>query len=269
LAFLAMAHHQLGNKKKAQDLLDRVRELIKDPQYKDRWDVQSFFREAVAVVYQGTDRTREGVAYLAKAFATKPQGDIDVFHARDVAALQAWFGQEKDLSASCEKALAFAKDTKSADLARWTAAMCSLRPADAKRHEAALVLARRAVKLAEGSPNLAFPLALGIAEYRSGHFAEADAVLTTVMTRAKDYPHILGPSAYYRAMSLFQQGKRDEAWKLASEAARQMKPLPKDEEIPLAYEAYWDLVLWLAYKEAMALIQFDAAPPRKVENDKK
>jgi WD40 repeat protein/serine/threonine protein kinase/tetratricopeptide (TPR) repeat protein len=268
LAFLAMAHHQLGDKKKAQDLLDRVRELIKDTQHKNRWDVQSFFREAVAVVYQGTGRTREAVAYLAKEFAAKPQDDNDIFHARDVAALQAWFGQEKDLSATCEKALAFAKDTKFANLARWTAEMCSLRPADAKRHEAALVLARRAAKLAEGGPNLAFPLALGMAEYRTGHFAEADAALTTVMTRAKDYPDILVPSAYYRAMSLFQQGKPEEARKLATEAARQMKPLPKDEEIPLDFEVYWDLLRWLAYKEARTMIQFEVAPP-KAGNDKK
>jgi WD40 repeat protein/serine/threonine protein kinase/tetratricopeptide (TPR) repeat protein len=267
LSFLAMAHHQLGDKDKAQALLDRVREIIKDPVHKDRDDVRSFFREAVAVVYQGAGRLRDGVAYLAKAFAN-PQEDMR--HARDVAALQAWFGQEKDLGATCEKALAFAKDTKFANLGEWTAEICSLGPADAKRHEAALDLARRAIKLGAESPNLIyFQLALGMAEYRSGHFAEADAVLATVMNRGKEYPIVLGPSAYYRAMSLFQQGKPEEARKLASEAARQMKPLPKDGEIPLATGVYWDLVLWLAYKEARTMIQFDAAPPAKAENDKK
>ena len=30
-----------------------------------------------------------------------------------------------------------------------------------------------------------------------------------------------------------------------------------------------DLILWLAYKEAKALIQFDAAPPANAENQKK
>ena len=30
-----------------------------------------------------------------------------------------------------------------------------------------------------------------------------------------------------------------------------------------------DLILWLAYKEAKALIQFDAAPRPKAENEKK
>ena len=40
-----------------------------------------------------------------------------------------------------------------------------------------------------------------------------------------------------------------------------MKPLPADEQNPLAGNAdHDDLILWLAYKEAKALIKFDAAP---------
>jgi hypothetical protein len=62
-------------------------------------------------------------------------------------------------------------------------------------------------------------------------------------------------------MSLFRQGKVDEARKLALTAAAQMRPLPKDDKNPLAGNAgHDDLILWLAYKEAKALIQFDAAP---------
>ena len=49
-----------------------------------------------------------------------------------------------------------------------------------------------------------------------------------------------------------------------------MKPLPKDENHPLAGDAdHDDLILWLAYKEAKAMIQFDAAPPPKAGSDKK
>ena len=69
---------------------------------------------------------------------------------------------------------------------------------------------------------------------------------------------------------MFRQGKEDEARKLAAEAAAKMKPLPKDEKNPLAGNATPDdLILWLAYKEARALIQFDAAPPANAVNDKK
>ena len=60
---------------------------------------------------------------------------------------------------------------------------------------------------------------------------------------------------------MFRQGKEDEDRKLATEAAARMKPLPKDEKNPLAGGASADdLTLWLAYKEAKGLIEFDAAP---------
>ena len=50
--------------------------------------------------------------------------------------------------------------------------------------------------------------------------------------------------------------------KLATEAAAKMKPLPADEQKPLfggaGREGHDDLIMWLAYKEAKAMIQFDA-----------
>jgi hypothetical protein len=71
-------------------------------------------------------------------------------------------------------------------------------------------------------------------------------------------------------MSLFRQGKRDQARKLAAAAAAKMKPLPNDEQNPLANNAYYDdLILWLACKEAKAMIRFDEGPPAKAANDKK
>jgi len=49
-----------------------------------------------------------------------------------------------------------------------------------------------------------------------------------------------------------------------------MKPLPADEQNPLAGGAdHDDLILWLAYNEAKAMIKFDAAPTPKAESDKK
>jgi hypothetical protein len=62
-------------------------------------------------------------------------------------------------------------------------------------------------------------------------------------------------------MSLFRQGKEKEGRQLALEAASKMKPIPKDEKNPLADNASEDdLILWMAYKEARALIQFEPAP---------
>src|SRR5262249_37896837 len=127
--------------------------------------------------------------------------------------------------------------------------------------EEVLALARKAVQLGQDHRYLPwFQMALGMAEYRSGHFAEADAALLA----AANSGHVAGTSALYRAMSLFRQGKENEARQLAIVAISRMKPLPKDEKNPLAGNAnHDDLILWLAYKEAKALIQFDAAAALK------
>jgi hypothetical protein len=55
-------------------------------------------------------------------------------------------------------------------------------------------------------------------------------------------------------------GKGDEARRLATEAAARMRPLPADERNPTAGGDHDDLILWLAYKEAKAMIGFDTPP---------
>ena len=76
-------------------------------------------------------------------------------------------------------------------------------------------------------------LALGMAEYRSGHDAAADEALLAAAEADPNNPRLTGISAFYRAMSLFRQGKSDEARKLAIEFAAKMNPLPADEQNPL------------------------------------
>ena len=49
-----------------------------------------------------------------------------------------------------------------------------------------------------------------------------------------------------------------------------MKPPVVDEQKPRIGGADADeLIMWLAYKEAKAMIKFDAAPPPEAENSKK
>jgi hypothetical protein len=109
-----------------------------------------------------------------------------------------------------------------------------------------------------------FEMALGMVESRSGHFMEADTALASALNRGGGIRLIADTSAFCRAMSLVRLGKPDEARVLAIAAAARMKPLPADEQNPLAGDAtYGDLILWLAYKEAKAMIQFDAAPTHR------
>ena len=178
------------------------------------------------------------------------------------AALQAWFAQDNELAATCARALKVGRDTTDPATAERVAKICSLRQSDAMTHAAALVLARRAVELGQGHIYLAyFQMGLGMAEYRCGHYPEAEAALRAAARLGSNNYSVVTTSAFYRAMSLFRQGKEDEARKLAAAAAAKMKPLPKDEKSPLAGNANADdLILWMAYKEAEAMIQVEAAP---------
>jgi hypothetical protein len=217
--------------------------------------------EAAAEREIAAGRTQDALVHLATVSAARPE---DWELALKLAALRAWFGQDQELADACGRALESAKGTSDPTTAHAVVRMCCLRPtSDKARQEAALALAKKAGELDE--TNSFCRLTLAIAEYRSGHFAEAEAALMAVTTGAKNHPHLAGPSAFFRAMILFRQGKPDEARKLAAEAAR-MSQLPADEKNPLAGGASTDsLILWLAHKEAKGLIGFDAtlpAPPK-------
>jgi hypothetical protein len=62
-----------------------------------------------------------------------------------------------------------------------------------------------------------------------------------------------GIAGFYRAMSLFQQGKQAEAAALFTATAAAMKPIPADERKPAGANQD-DLILWMACKEAKALL---------------
>src|SRR5262245_16809599 len=109
-----------------------------------------------------------------------------------------------------------------------------------------------------------------MAEYRSGNHAAADKALLACEQANPTNPWTPGIAGFYRALSLFRQGKRDEARKVAVVATAKVRPLPNDEKNALTGEInHDDLILWLAYKEAKALIKFDAAPPAKGADNKK
>jgi tetratricopeptide (TPR) repeat protein len=223
----------------------------------------------LATAYQSAGRTREAVPHLAKASAANPK---DTMLCQKVAALQAWFGQDKEFGVTRQRILAFAKGTEDSTTCERVAKACSILPCTEKAElEAALALARKGAELGKGRQwqewNL---LALGMAEYRSGNYAAADEALLAAAKAGANNPIVTGISAFYRAMSVFRQGKEAEARKLVIAATARMKPLPKDEQNPFANGAYYDdLILWLAYKEAKALIKFEVAPSSKAKEDKK
>jgi serine/threonine-protein kinase len=218
---------------------------------------------AKALLLQG--RRREAFESLEKASSANPK---ETMLSLQVAALQAWFGQEKEFAATRRKILALTRSTNEWYVAERAAKACSILPGTDKADvAAALALGRTGVRLQRNGWSL---LALGMAEYRSGNDAATQEALLAAAKADPTNPQLTGIAAFYRAMSLCRQKKRAEARQLARAAAAKMKPLPKDERNALANNAYWDdLILWLAYKEAKAMLKFEAAAPLKEKNDKK
>ena len=187
----------------------------------------------LAAVYQSAGHTREAVPFMAKASAVNPK---DTILSMKVAALQAWFGHEQELAATRQRILASAKGTNdpiTAEAPPRLAVSCHT-PTN-KKLEEALRLGRAAMKLGKvGELGGWNELALGMAEYRSGNDSAAEKALLAAARADPNNPHIRGTSAFYRAMVLFRQGKKDEARKLAISAAVRMKPLPTDVQNPLS-----------------------------------
>jgi WD40 repeat protein/tetratricopeptide (TPR) repeat protein len=248
-AKLAIAYHVIGDQSALDKLLEHHPAAI----------------AGIGDLYQSAGRTREAVSYLVKASAANPK---DTSLSLMVAALQAWFGQEKELAATRQRIRAFAKDTKEAMTAERAAKACSILPSTDKAElEAALALIRAGMKLGKvGESDEWNLLALGMAEYRNGNYVAADEALLAVAKAAPNNQQLRGISAFYRAMSLLRQGKKDEAWRRAISAAAKMKPLPADETNPLAGGASDnDLILWLAFKEARTLLKIDLSPIELLE----
>ena len=83
------------------------------------------------------------VLAIRQKLADENPSDIDLrrdlsYDYLRIAVLQAWFGQDKELSSTCEKLLSLAKNTEDAELADKAAKCCSLGQADAKRCETVL-----------------------------------------------------------------------------------------------------------------------------------
>jgi serine/threonine protein kinase/Leucine-rich repeat (LRR) protein len=182
-----------------------------------------------------------------------------------IAALQVWFGRDSQHTSTCLRVIEWAADNDQPNNLERAAKISALRSTDDSAIlQAALTLARRAVELGKETRELLpwYQMALGMAEYRNGHHPEAAAALTAAAETASGTnigsfrDCIEGTSGYYLAMTLFRQGRQDEARTLFTATEATMKPLPANDKDPLAGDNSDanDLILWLACKEAKALL---------------
>jgi len=217
-------------------------------------DARGLIRKAIEEFASGL--SRDATAHLAAASADVPNNtELSLL----VAALQAWFGEDAELAATVRRTTEFANGTSYPVTAERAAKSGLIRPsADKAQLEASLALARRAVELGkndrDGLPW--FQMALGMAEYRSGNYPAADDALREAVQISNDNRYVRLTASFYRAMSLFRQGKENESRALFTQTASTMKPLPIDEENPLGGNLMNDdLVAWMAYKEAKSLLK--------------
>jgi tetratricopeptide (TPR) repeat protein len=185
------------------------------------------------------------------------------FQAMRNAALEVWFGRAAEHAALCQRWLTWAGAHPQFTVKGRAAAMVNLGPvADPQLRASAFNLARQAV---EAAPNNAlivwYRLTLGVAAYRLERYPEAERML---LESEQDGPSIWHPPArtctskLFRAMMLFRQDQLDAARRLFTEAEAATPPLPADVQWSLAEGAdYDDLMLWLSYREARALLKTD------------
>jgi len=264
---LAANYEALGRSADAVKLNEETLALRKSKLGPDHPDTLESMND-LASGYLAGGRTREALPLMARCSAANPK---NTRLSLAVAALQAWFGEDQELTVTRQRILAFARGTDNATTAGRAVRACGVRPSrDKAERDALLALGGTAVKVdAAMDWNL---LALGIAQYRAGIAAAAATTLLAAAQAKKSVAKAaeVGISAFYRAMCLFELGKREQARALASTAAAKMKPLPADEQNPLAdIGSADDLLLWLAYKEAKAMIHFEAAPTAEAPRDGK
>ena len=182
------------------------------------------------------------------------------FQAMRNAALEVWFAREAEHTALCRRWLPWAEAQPRFVHKGRAAAMANLRPvADPQLQAGAFRLARQAVEAAPTNALLVwYRLTQGVAAYRLGHYPEAERML---LESEQGGPSVWHPAArtctskFFRAMMLLRQGQPDAARRLFTEAETATPPLPADVRWSLAEGGdYDDLMLWLAYREARALL---------------
>ena len=258
---LALSFSEASRPDEAIKLWEEVLPLIRKvngPEHPDTLRAMS----SLADSYGDAGRMGEALPLWAESSARLPK---DTFLALKIAALYVWFGKDADHTATCRRMLELAAGTTDASTADRAAKAYCLRPSsDPQLLESALTLAQHAVDL--GKDNPWYQMGLGMAEYRHGNFPAADQALSAAeKTAGKDNRWVQGTARLFHAMSLFRQGKEAEARQLIAEAEAQLKPLPGDENQPLANGAFHDdVIVWLAYKEVKVLLPAKAqtVPPK-------
>ncbi|MGA2247421.1 MAG: protein kinase [Verrucomicrobiota bacterium] len=202
-------------------------------------------------------RGQEAISLL-REFCDATPADTDA--SLTLAVWQVWFGKDADYQTTRNRLVNQAQGTDQAGTAERAAKVYCLRPsADRAMLAGVLLLAQSAVRLGQGSRLLPwYQLGLGMAQYRNGQYAAAqESLVIAERNVGEGNPDIQGTARYFRAMSLFKQGRSQEARTLFSQEGSRMWPLPIDEAKPVtngSLVSHDVLIWWLAYQEAKSTL---------------
>ncbi len=219
--------------------------------------------KTLANCYCAAGRSGEAIATLKDISDSQPK-DTDAL--LTLATWQLWFGKMSGYETTCQRLIQMAEGKNDALMAESAAkAFCLAPSTNAALLAKALDLARLGVELRKGTPWLPwYELSLGLAEYRNGEYANAEQTLAVAGQTAGQYQDIPGTARLFRAMSLFRQGRADEARQLFSQAEAQMPPFPQDLRKPVVggkMASHDVMICWLACREAKRLMNGTDSKP--------
>ena len=212
--------------------------------------------KALADCYFAAGRPEEGLATLKKIYRLYP-------HERDLvvtlAAWEVWFGKTHDYETTRNNFLQSVSPADTAYLSEAAAKIYSLEPSsDSEPLAKALQLARHGVELRKDTPGQSwYYLSLGMIEYRSGLYTNADQDLAIAGQPATESRYVLPTAGFFRAMCLYRENRPAEARQAFAQAESQMPAYPKGSNRPLVAgkAASHDIVIvWLACREAKSLL---------------
>jgi hypothetical protein len=184
-----------------------------------------------------------------------------------LAVFQIWFEKKTEHQATSKRLIKRAEQTSENSAAsRYAGLVCCLHPSgDPELSAWALRMAQNALSHSEDAWQEAWcHQTLALAHYRLSDYEKAAQELIQVDDAAERIPDSLFKykpplqtfARFTRSMILFREGKREDAQFHFSEGEKEMKPLPVDHRLVFENsEAIDNLLVWLVYKEARALLQ--------------
>jgi serine/threonine protein kinase/tetratricopeptide (TPR) repeat protein len=253
---LAISYDEAGRRDEALKLREEalaLRRKVNGQEHPETLDDMEY----LGISYAEAGRSSEAIALQAKVCEVNPKNtDASL----TLATWQTWFGLDADYESTRHRLVQKAERTTVPGTAERAAKAAILRPStETDLLTNALHLAQQAVELGKGSSALPwYQLTLGLAEYRNGQYSAAERSLTIAEQTVGDHDDIQGIAHMFHAMTIFRQGRVEEARKLFSQAAAQVPSLPKDESKPIVDGRTFDhdlLIWWMSYKEAKALLK--------------